>query len=116
MKIKILDRKSLNLALFEAMVYLSDKQGRALLEVFGITADGDATEVEMQANVTVNGITVPFAEALEAAVNRMLQTFDEKFDKLVEDAAVKLVTELMQEVENAEWRIRDALRTLEAEP
>lgn len=112
MKVRILDRKSFNIVLFESMVALVGEQD--LGEVFGLTANGYETEVDMQVAMTVNGITVPFTEALEAAVNRMYNTFDENFDKLVDEAAMKKVTgsklaELMQEIESSEWRIRDIL-------
>jgi hypothetical protein len=60
--------------------------------------------------LTVNGVQVPFLES----VNDGWKTLEQQLDKMILEKAYELCTgagldSLMNEIQNAEWKIRDAL-------
>lgn len=112
--IKILAGKPAIVAVMNAMCEVLGPDSD-IIKHFGIPADGDLSEVQVE--VKVNGIVVPFVECLQPAMDRILASID----KEVEDKAIELLkssptlSNLYNEIENAEWKIREALEAVTKE-
>jgi hypothetical protein len=106
-EVKILRREPANILLFNAICAVCSRD--ELMQTFNITGKCDATTATVQ--VLVNGVEVPFAGALDKAVEDILSGQKDR----IREEAVKLLTEspladLYATIQDAEAKIRSALR------
>ena len=78
---------------------------------------GDASDTAPDIVVTVGGTEIPFMECFVEGLNRLMA----ELDKEVLEKARELITnsklrDLMQEIENAEWKIEELLQQAVKEP
>lgn len=102
-QVNVTDESSAAIWILEAMVSHVGDDGD-ILEVFKPT--GTLVEVELR----VNGIKVDAVKALSEAWRRL----EAEFEKHARDKAVEMLTgaglkQLFEEIEFAEWKIRDRL-------
>lgn len=79
------------------------------LAQWGLPAD--CIEVTPDIVVTVGGTEVPFMECFVEGLNRLMEGMDKAvMAKATELVAKSKLRDLMQELENSEWRIEELLR------
>lgn len=112
MKIDILRQTPFAIALINAMSVVNPTD---FTEAFGLTTktpDGRCSPVvsEVNVEVRVNGVLVPFVEESQLGMDAMMANLDEA----IKEAAVKMLKGsklygLMSAIDNAEWQIKQAL-------
>lgn len=105
--IKLLSEQPANIIIFNAMAKVCDD----VCEHFKILPNGDETTAKIE--VFVNGISVPF----EASFSEVITMLIDNYEKDVKEEAIKLITEsslseLYNDIQNAEWNIREKLEKI----
>ena len=113
MILKLRDNNAFSVALYDAMI----NTGENLVGHFNVAYAGGNTLVNVEATITVNGIEVPFTEALYKAVNESVAVLEVQYEQRVRKAALHLVSRskylnLYNAMHNAEYLIEEELDKL----
>lgn len=109
-QIKLLERNSLSITLWNAMC----RQVGAgdLIEHFNLVPDGDSTTAEVK--ILVNGVEVDILPELVNFIKMVDDQFEDAIEKKAEQLIMKdgALRELAMAIENAEWVIQDRISNL----
>ncbi len=111
--VPILSRTTATTVLFQSLILACkalEEAGEAA-KAKELYAKGQNVEVE----VRINGIEVPFSQSVEEALNQYGEQIEKDFNKAVEDRALELlkgenIRPLLDKLESIEWELKQALR------